>query len=108
MHFAIESLWIAFLLGLLLLLMVSCRALQCPWERATDAHKLSRHCASCHFYKKSNVLASQRRLEQAKDVVSTHFTTTSTHRQAGSSTGTSCDSDLSKSMNTLHGVILLT
>lgn len=100
MRFAAESLWIAFLSSLLLL-MVSCGASRCSWERATDARGLSRHHASCHFYKKSSVLASQRRLERAKEAVFTHSTTTSIHRQAGSSTGNR-DSDLSKSVNNLH------
>jgi hypothetical protein len=104
MRFAADSLWIAFLSGLLLL-MVSCGASRCLWERATDARGLSKHRAGCHFYKKSSILASQRRHERAKEAVATHSTisTTSTHWQAGSSAGNrDLDSDLSKFVNTLH------
>lgn len=102
MRFAAGSPWITVLLGLFLL-MVSCSAApRCLWERPTDARGLSRHHASCHYYKKSTALASQKRLERAKEAVSAHLTgnsTSSTHRQAGSST---VDHDLSKSVNTLH------
>jgi hypothetical protein len=86
--------------------MVSCGAPRCLWERPTDARGLSRHHASCHFYKKSTALASQKRLERAKEAVSAHLTRNSTshgstHPQAGRST-VDHHSDISKSVNPLH------
>ncbi|KAG1796316.1 uncharacterized protein HD556DRAFT_1441620 [Suillus plorans] len=53
--------------------MVLCGALGCSWERATDTHGLSRHCTSCHFYKRSSVLATQKRQEHAKEAVSANL-----------------------------------
>jgi hypothetical protein len=47
--------------------MVSCNALGCSWEKATDSGRgLSRHRASCKFYHRSRVLASHKRLERTK------------------------------------------
>lgn len=53
--------------------MVLCGALVCSWERATDTRGLSRHRTSCHFYKRSSVLATQKRQERAKEAVSTNL-----------------------------------
>lgn len=61
------SSWIVVLLSGLFLLMVSCGAPGCSWERATDTRGLNRHRASCHSYKKCSVLATQKRQERAKD-----------------------------------------
>jgi hypothetical protein len=55
--------------GSFLSIMVSCGAASCSWDRETDARGLSRHRASCHFYKKSSVLATQKRRERAKEAV---------------------------------------
>jgi hypothetical protein len=62
----LETLWILFLF----FAMVTCGAQGCSWERATDTRGLSRHHASCRFYKKSSVLATQKRRERVKDAVS--------------------------------------
>jgi hypothetical protein len=53
-----DTFWIT--LFLFLLLMVSCGALGCSWERATDNWGLNRHHATCHLFKKSSTLASQK------------------------------------------------
>jgi hypothetical protein len=58
---------------LFLSLMVSCGALGCSWERATDARGLNRHRASCHLFKKTSVLASQKRQERAKEAAFAHL-----------------------------------
>ncbi|KAG2050289.1 hypothetical protein BDR06DRAFT_974658 [Suillus hirtellus] len=55
------------------LLMVLCGALGCSWERAMDTCGLSRHCTSCHFYKRSSILATQKRQERAKEAVSANL-----------------------------------
>lgn len=52
---------------LLLFTMVSCGAQSCSWEKATDSRGLSRHRASCHFYKRSSILAMQKRQQRARD-----------------------------------------
>ncbi|KIK32956.1 hypothetical protein CY34DRAFT_813946 [Suillus luteus UH-Slu-Lm8-n1] len=56
-----------FLILLLFFLMVSCGAQNCSWERATNSRGLNQHRASCKFFKKSSVLASQKRLQRARD-----------------------------------------
>lgn len=67
---AAGSLWIVALFSSLFLLMVLCGATDCSWEKATDARGLSRHRTSCHSYKKSSLLATQKRRERAKEAVS--------------------------------------
>jgi hypothetical protein len=47
--------------------MVSCGAQGCSWERATDNRGLNRHRGSCHFFKKSGILATQKRLQRARN-----------------------------------------
>lgn len=59
--------WIALLL--LFILMVLCGASGCSWERVTDTRGLSRHRASCHFYRKSSTLAAKKRQERAREAV---------------------------------------
>lgn len=56
-----------------LTVMVSCNAPGCGWERATDNRGLSRHRASCHFYKRVSSLASRRRHDRAKEAVISSF-----------------------------------
>jgi hypothetical protein len=63
------SSWITLLL-FLLLIMVTCDAPGCSWGKKTDTRELSRHRASCHFYKKFSILSSQKRQECAKEAVS--------------------------------------
>lgn len=55
------------LLCAFLSMIVSCGASGCVWEKATDTRGLNRHRTSCHFYRKSSILASKKRLERAKD-----------------------------------------
>ncbi|KAG1835371.1 hypothetical protein DFJ58DRAFT_847422 [Suillus subalutaceus] len=43
------------------------RALGCSWERTMDNRGLSRHRASCHFFKKASSLASWKRQNRAKE-----------------------------------------
>jgi hypothetical protein len=54
------------------LLMVSCNAPGCSWERSTDNRGLNRHRASCCFYKRASSLASRKRQDRAKEA-SIHF-----------------------------------
>jgi hypothetical protein len=51
---------------LFFLVMVSCEAPGCSWERKTDNRGLTRHRAVCPFYKRSSTLASQKRQDRAK------------------------------------------
>lgn len=62
-----RSVWIALLVSFIL--MVLCGALGCSWERVTDTCGLSRHRASCHSYRKSSTLATQKRQERAREAV---------------------------------------
>jgi hypothetical protein len=52
---------------LFFLVMVSCEAPGCSWERKTDMRGLSRHRAACSFYKRFSTLASQKRQGRAKE-----------------------------------------
>jgi hypothetical protein len=61
------SVWIALLVSFIL--MVLCGASGCSWERVTDTRGLSRHRASCHSYRKSSTLATQKRQERAREAV---------------------------------------
>lgn len=74
-----------FLSLVLLVLMVSCSAPGCSWERATDARGLSRHRASCHFYKKSSVLASQKRQQRATQAVAANMSITNSNQPVNTS-----------------------
>ncbi|KAG1717827.1 hypothetical protein EDD22DRAFT_855856 [Suillus occidentalis] len=60
-------LWIVFLF----LSMVSCGAQGCSWERATDNRGLNRHRTACHFFKKSSILATEKRLQRVRNATST-------------------------------------
>lgn len=57
----------SFSILLLLFAMVSCGALGCSWEKTTDNRGLSRHRASCHLFKRSSILATQKRQQRARD-----------------------------------------
>jgi hypothetical protein len=54
---------------LFFLVMVSCEAPGCSWKRKTDNRGLTRHRATCPFFKRSSTLASQKRQNRAKDAV---------------------------------------
>lgn len=59
---------VIFLSGLFLSIhMVSCGALDCSWERATNSRGLSLHRASCLLFKRHSVRAIQKRRERAKE-----------------------------------------
>ncbi|KAG1822445.1 uncharacterized protein BJ212DRAFT_1476874 [Suillus subaureus] len=74
MHLGLTgSLWIVTVLSSLFIFMVSCSSIGCSWEKATDACGLSRHRTSCHFYKKSSLLATQQRWERAKESVTANL-----------------------------------
>lgn len=65
-----RSLWLHVLLLFFifhLIIMVSCNAPGCSWEKATtDARGLSRHRATCRSYHNFKVLANQKRHERAR------------------------------------------
>jgi hypothetical protein len=67
MHFS-KTIWTSFFL-FLLVVMVSCQAPGCSWERKTDIRGLTRHRLACPFYKRSSSLASQKRQARAKEAV---------------------------------------
>lgn len=67
------SFWIVAVLSSLFIFMVLCGSIGCSWEKATDARGLNRHRASCHFYKKSSLLATQQRRERAKESVAANL-----------------------------------
>lgn len=87
------SIWIIVLLSGLFLLMVSCGAPSCSWERATDTRGLNRHRASCHLYRKSSALATQKRQEHAKGAAALHARLSHCHGDlpANSSHVSTCD-----------------
>jgi hypothetical protein len=49
------------------LLMVSCGALRCSWERETDFRGLDRHRAACKHYQKVSKLAAEKRRDRARE-----------------------------------------
>jgi hypothetical protein len=63
MRILLDTLWIL----LLLIPMVSCGAHGCSWGGTTDGRGLNRHRASCSFFKRATVVASQKRLQRARD-----------------------------------------
>lgn len=65
-----EILWTG---ALFYLLMVVCGAQGCSWERTTDNRGLTRHRASCRYYKRASTLASQRRHDRAKEAAHSHL-----------------------------------
>lgn len=67
-----ETIWTGFFF-LFLVVMVSCDAPGCFWERKTDNQGLTRHRAACHFYKRSSTLASQKRQDRAKNAISSNL-----------------------------------
>jgi hypothetical protein len=78
------------LIWIFLLLMVSCGAAGCSWERKTDSRGLNRHRTTCHFYKTSTVLASLKRQERAKEAVITNFTGKAQPHVSAKATETLC------------------
>ncbi|KAG2738476.1 hypothetical protein P692DRAFT_20882205 [Suillus brevipes Sb2] len=55
---------------ILVLLMVSCGAVRCSWERATDFRGLDRHRTTCKYYQKESKLAAEKRRDRARESVS--------------------------------------
>ena len=68
-----SSLWLLFILCFTYYLMVSCNANGCSWESVTNdsGRGLSRHRATCRFYRRSTFLANERRHERAKEAART-------------------------------------
>jgi hypothetical protein len=52
------------------ILMVSCGALRCLWERDTDFHGLDRHRTTCKYYQKESKLAAEKRRDRARESAS--------------------------------------
>jgi hypothetical protein len=75
-----RCLWVTGLLVFFFVLMVSCNAPGCYWERTTDSRGLSRHRAVCPFHKRASTLANQRRHTRAKEVVASNFVPSSSAR----------------------------
>jgi hypothetical protein len=65
----------ALIILLLFISMVSCGAQGCSWEKTTDAQGLNRHQASCHFFKRSSIIATQKRQQRARDATLANLVT---------------------------------
>ncbi|KAG1820940.1 uncharacterized protein BJ212DRAFT_1297417 [Suillus subaureus] len=68
MWILLDILWIL----LVLIPMVSCGA-HSSWAGTTDGQGLNQHCATCSFFKRSSIVASQRRLQWARDATLANF-----------------------------------
>lgn len=68
MRFLQGVLWI-----LLFCSMVSCGTQGCSWEKASDNRELNKHCTSCSFFRRSSVLAQQKRLEHVRNAASANL-----------------------------------
>lgn len=73
-----RCIWVTDLLVFLfILVMVSCNAPGCNWERTTDSQGLSRHHTACLFHKRASTLANQRRHTRAREAVASNFVSSS-------------------------------
>lgn len=70
---AMRCVWVTGLLVFFFILMVSCNAPGCYWERTVDSRGLSRHRAACPFHKRASTLANQKRRTRAKEAVVSNF-----------------------------------
>jgi hypothetical protein len=77
-----SSCWILFLVFILsiIIMVTSCGALHCSWEKDTDFRGLDRHHSTCKYYQRESTLAAQKRQDRARESV--EKSTQQPHRQA--------------------------
>lgn len=71
----LKILWVTRFQIIFFILMVSCNAPGCSWDKTTDTGNrgLSKHRAACRFYKRVSTLANQKRQDRAKDATASNF-----------------------------------